>query len=162
MRNNVPAGVVAGLIAGVIFGIMMQMMIAPTPDGRQVPMMMMVAMVVKSDSVAVGWLYHLFNSAVIGGVFGRLLGGATADRIGAGAGWGALYGFGWWILGGLILMPLMLGMPILAPLRMAAMRPVAMGSLMGHLIFGLVLGIAFVWLRRRAIHRGLATAGSAR
>ena len=162
MRNNVPAGVVAGLIAGVIFGIMMQMMNAPTPDGREVPMMMMVAQVVKSDSLAVGWLYHLFNSAVIGGVFGWLLGGATADRIGAGAWWGALYGFGWWILGGLILMPLLLGMPIFAPLRMAPMRPVAMGSLTGHLIFGLVLGIAFAWLRRRAVDRGLARARSAR
>ena len=65
MRNNVLAGVLAGLIAGIVFGIMMQLMKAPTPDGHAVPMMMMVAMVVKSNSVAVGWLYHLFNSAVI-------------------------------------------------------------------------------------------------
>jgi hypothetical protein len=131
MRNNIPAGVVAGLIAGVIFGIMMQMMTAPTPDGRVVPMMMMVAQVVRAGSLAVGWLYHLFNSAIIGAIFGWLLGTRTADRIGAGAKWGALYGFGWWILGGLILMPLLLGMPALASLRMAPMRPVAMGSLMG-------------------------------
>jgi hypothetical protein len=162
MRNNVAAGALAGLIAGVIFGIMMQMMNAPTPDGRQVPMMMMVAMVVKSDSIAVGWLYHLFNSAVIGGIFGWLLGRATADRISVGTGWGALYGLGWWILGGLILMPLLLGMPAFAPLRMPSMRPVAMGSLTGHLIFGVVLGMVFAWLHRRAIDRGLAAAGSAR
>jgi uncharacterized membrane protein YagU involved in acid resistance len=162
MRNNIPAGVVAGLIAGVIFGIMMQMMTAPTPDGREVPMMMMVAQVVKSDSLAVGWLYHLFNSAIIGAIFGWLLGGRTADRIGAGAKWGALYGFGWWILGGLILMPLLLGLPPFASLRMAPMRPVAMGSLMGHLIFGIVLGIVFAWLRRRAIAHSLAAAGPVR
>jgi len=161
MRNNVLAGVLAGLIAGIVFGIMMQLMKAPTPDGHAVPMMMMVAMVVKSNSVAVGWLYHLFNSAVIGGIFGWLLGSPTADRVSVVAGRGALYGFGWWILGGLILMPLRLGMPAFAPLRMPPMRPAAMGSLIGHLIYGVVLGIAYAWLRRRVIHRRLAAAASA-
>ena len=158
MRNNILAGVVAGLVAGVVFGIMMQMMSAPTPDGRMVPMMLMVAQVVRSDSLAVGWLYHLFNSAVIGGIFGWILGSRTAGRPGASAGWGIVYGFAWWILGGLILMPVFLGMPAFAPLKMAPMRPVAMGSLMGHLIFGLILGILFGWLRGRAIDRHLAAA----
>jgi hypothetical protein len=53
---------------------MMQMMNAPTPEGGQMPMMAMVAKVVRSDSMAVGWIYHLFNSAVIGAIFGWLLG----------------------------------------------------------------------------------------
>lgn len=154
MQGNISAGALGAIVAGIVFGIMMQMMTAPTPDGREVPMMLMVAQVVKSDSLAVGWLYHLFNSAVIGGIFGWLLGSRIAGRMGPGAVWGAGYGFGWWILGGLILMPILLGMPAFAPLRMAPMRPVAMGSLMGHLIFGLVLGITFGWLRGRAIDRG--------
>jgi hypothetical protein len=156
MRNRVLAGVVAGLVAGIVFGFMMQMMSAPTPDGRQMPMMAMVAQVVRSDSLAVGWLYHLFNSAVIGAIFGWLLGDRVAGRLGPGAGWGAIYGFGWWILGGLILMPVFLGMPAFAPLKMPPMRPVAMGSLMGHLIFGLILGTASAWLRGRAMDRTLA------
>jgi F0F1-type ATP synthase assembly protein I len=162
MRYNLSSGVIAGLVAGVIFGVMMQMMSAPTPDGREVPMMMMVAQVVKSNSLAVGWLYHLFNSAVIGGIFGWLLGTRTTGRLGAGAGWGAVYGFAWWILGALILMPIFLGMPAFAPLRMAPMRPVAMGSLMGHLIFGAVLGVTFGWLSGRAIDRRIAATGPAR
>jgi len=150
MRNNLSAGMLAGLVGGVIFGVMMQMMRAPTPDGRAVPMLMMVAQVVKSNSLAVGWVYHLFNSAVIGGIFGWLLGTRTAGRLRAGAGWGAVYGFAWWILGALILMPILLGMPAFAALRMAPMRSVAIGSLMGHLIFGVVLGVTFGWLRGRA------------
>jgi hypothetical protein len=153
MRNRVLAGVVAGLVAGIVFGFMMQMMSAPTPDGRQMPMMGMIAQVVRSDSLAVGWLYHLFNSAVIGAIFGWLLGDRIAGRLGRGAGWGAIYGFGWWILGGLILMPVFLGMPAFAPLKMPPMRPVAMGSLMGHLIFGLILGTATARLRGRAMDR---------
>ena len=62
--------------------------------------------------------------------------------------WGAAYGFVWWILGGLIVMPVLLGMPAFGPLMMPQMRMVAMGSLIGHLVYGLILGGAFVWLHR--------------
>jgi uncharacterized membrane protein YagU involved in acid resistance len=130
----------------VVFGLMMQLMMAPTPTGGQMPMMAMVANVVRSDSIIVGWLYHLFNSAVIGAVFGWLLGNRT-HSYGGGLGWGVLYGLVWWVLGGLILMPVLLGMPAFAPLMMAEMRLVALGSLMGHLLFGAILGLSFVWLR---------------
>jgi hypothetical protein len=150
MRNRVVAGMVAGILAGIVFGFMMQAMTAPTPDGSRMPMMAMVAQVVRSNSLAVGWLYHLFNSAVIGAIFGWTLGDRVAGRLGPGAGWGAFYGLVWWILGGLILMPVFLGMSAFAPLKMPPMRPVAMGSLMGHLVFGLILGTASAWLRGRA------------
>jgi hypothetical protein len=49
-------------------------------------------------------------------------------------------------------MPLMLGMSPFAPLTMPPMRAVAMGSLIGHVIYGVVLGGAFVWLFRAAPH----------
>ena len=147
MRFRLLSGAAAGLVAGVVFGVMMQMMTAPTPEGGRMPMMAMVAMVVGSQSLTVGWLYHLFNSAVIGALFGWLL-GPKATTYGPGATLGAVWGVVWWVLGGLILMPLFLGMPVFAPLRMAPMRPVAMGSLVGHLIYGLILGAVFVRLRR--------------
>ena len=147
MRSNINNGIVAGLVGGVVFGIMMQLMSAPTPDGGQMPMMGMVAKVVRSDSMAVGWLYHLFNSAVIGAIFGWML-GDRSHKFGAVLGWGALYGFVWWILGALILMPIFLGIPPFAPLQMAPMRPVAMGSLVGHLIYGIILGGGFAMLKR--------------
>ncbi|MEX2080098.1 MAG: hypothetical protein WEC33_00650, partial [Dehalococcoidia bacterium] len=123
---------VGGLIAGAVMGVMMQMMMAPTPDGGQMPMIAMVGQIVGSPTILAGWVYHLFNSAVIGAIFGWLL----ADRVhtfGSALGWGAAYGFVWWILGGLILMPMMLGMAPFAPLMMEPMRMMAMGSLMGHL-----------------------------
>jgi hypothetical protein len=46
-------------------------------------------------------------------------------------------------------MPVFLGMAAFAPLMMAPMRPVAMGSLMGHLIYGIILGGGFVMLKQR-------------
>jgi hypothetical protein len=146
MRSKLVAGAVAGIVGGIAFGIMMQMMSAPTPEGGSMPMMGMVAMVVGSQSIMVGWLYHLFNSAVIGALFGALF-GARVTGYGSGATWGALWGVVWWVLGGLILMPIFLDMPALAPLRMPPMRPVAWGSLAGHLIYGVILGAAFVRLR---------------
>lgn len=148
MGVTVGAGIVGGLVAGVVFGVMMQMMNAPTPEGASMPMMMMVAKVVRSESLAVGWLYHLFNSAVIGAIFGWLF-GDRARTWGAGLGWGALYGVAWWVVGAQILMPILLGMPAFAPLMMPPMRMVAMGSLLGHLIFGLILGATFVWIERQ-------------
>ncbi|MGQ0642571.1 MAG: hypothetical protein ACT4P6_17645 [Gemmatimonadaceae bacterium] len=147
MQSRISAGALAGIAGGIVFGIM-QMMSAPTPDGGSMPMMAMVAMVLRSESLVVGWIYHLFNSAVIGGLFGWLL-GDRARSYGAGLGWGAAWGVIWWVLGGLILMPILLGMPAFASLRMPPMRPVAFGSLVGHLVYGLVLGAAYVRLRAR-------------
>ena len=147
MGSRVAAGAVAGLIAGVVFGLMMQAMRAPTPDGGQMPMMAMVAMVVGSTSIAVGWVYHLFNSAVIGALFAWLF-GARVHAMGTGLAWGSAWGLVWWVVGGLVLMPIALGMTPFAPLMMAPMRPVAMGSLMGHIVFGLVLGAAYAAMIR--------------
>jgi hypothetical protein len=45
---------------------------------------------------------------------------------------------------------LLLGMPPLAPLMMEPMRMVAMGGLVGHLIYGLILGVGYVLLQREA------------
>lgn len=143
MHRRIGAAVLAGLAAGLVFGFMMQMMTAPTPDGREVPMIVMVGQTVGSPTVAAGWVYHLFNSAVIGAIFGWLFGVRISDYQSA-LGWGAAYGFIWWILGGLLLMPLMLGMPAFAPLMMPEMRMVAVGSLIGHLVYGLVLGAVFL------------------
>ena len=153
MRSRIVTGIIAGLIGGVVFGMLMQMMAAP--DGK--PMMAMVAQVVRSDSFVVGWVYHLFNSAVIGGIFGWLLGNRIGGY-GSALGLGALYGFIWWILGGLILMPLFLGMSLFAPLMMEMMRPVAMGSLMGHIIFGLIVGVSFLLLSGNKREIPVATA----
>jgi len=139
MQSRLLSGGLAGLMAGVVFGVMMQMMNVPTPQGGQMPMMAMVAMVVGSSSPAVGWIYHLFNSVVIGAIFGWLIGNRALSA-GNGLGWGVLYGVAWWILGAQILMPVALGMSPFAPIMMPPIRMVAMGSLIGHMIYGLVLG----------------------
>ncbi len=155
MCGTMAAGAFAGLMSGVIFGIMMHMMTAQTPDGMKVPTMVMVAQVVGSSSLLVGWIYHLFNSAVIGAIFGRLLGARAVDQMDHAVLLGAGYGVLWWVVGAMVLMPLALGMPAFAPLQMKPMQPVATGSLMGHILYGTLLGTSLVWLRGRSYWRAL-------
>lgn len=151
MSSRAGASILGGLTGGLVFGIMMQMMMAPTPDRGQMPVIAMVGQIVGSPTIAAGWAYHLFNSAVIGAIFGWLLGNRV-HSYGSALGWGAVYGFAWWIVGGLILMPLFLGMSPFAPLMMPPMQMVAIGSLVGHLVYGLILGGVFAWLYVSAEH----------
>jgi uncharacterized membrane protein YagU involved in acid resistance len=122
--------VVGGIAGGLIFGVLMTVM----------GMLPMVAMVVGSESATVGFLYHMFNSAIIGAVFGLIF-GSQSHTYAQGAGWGLLYGVIWWVLGPLVLMPLMLGMGL--QFGMAFTPPMLM-SLMGHLIYGLLTGLVYV------------------
>lgn len=163
MRSKTGAGVVAGLLAGLVYGIVMQMVMVPMAGGGgmpmagggempmdaggRMPMMAMVAQVVRSDSLAVGWVFLLITGMVMGVIFAWVLGN-RATRIGGGIAWGALYGVFWWVLGTLILMPILLGMGAFAPLTMAPMRHGAQWSLVGYLLSGPILGAVFAALYR--------------
>ena len=126
---NWKAGIYGGLIGGLVFGIMMGMM----------GMLGMVAKVVRSDSVVVGFIYHMVNSVIIGVLFVPLFGRLASDK-GKGLGFGLAYGVIWWFLGPLVLMPLLLGMGI--RLSVEGMTS-ALPSLGGHLIYGGILGILY-------------------
>lgn len=130
LAQRIIGGVVGGVAGGLVFGAMMGMM----------GMLPMVASVIGSQSAAVGFLYHMFNSVIIGAVFGLLFGGLS-HTYGQGAAWGLLYGAIWWVLGPLVLMPLMLGMGL--QFGMALTPPMLM-SLAGHLIYGLLTGLVYV------------------
>lgn len=160
MRSKTGAGVVAGLLAGLVYGTVMQMVTMPMPAGEmpmsggggmpmsggdRMPMMAMVAQVIRSDSLAVGWIFLLVMGMAMGAIFAWVLGDRAA-RIGGGLAWGALYGVFWWVLGALILMPILLGMSAFAPLTMAPMRPGAMWSLGAYLLSGPILGAVFAGL----------------
>ena len=129
------AGAVGGLAGGVVFGMMMGM----------IGMLPMVAMLVKSESAVVGFLVHMVISAIIGAGFGLVFGGRALD-FKSGALWGAVYGVIWWILGPLLIMPVMMGM---GPQFGMALTMPMMLSLMGHLIFGVVAGLAYPVVVRR-------------
>lgn len=133
MAPALTVGIAGGIAGGLAFGVMMQSM----------GMIPMVAMLVGSESVAVGWAVHLVNSVVIGGIFGLLAGRhllAPAFAVAA----GLVYGVAWWVVGALLLMPARLGMPVFQ------LDTTAWRSLMGHLVFGLILGGVSTVLMRRS------------
>jgi len=80
-------------------------------------------------------------STVIGAGFGVLL-GATAYRTKPALGAGMAYGFAWWLLGPLTLMPLFMGMRLGANWSTGGMAQ-AMPSLVGHVLFGAVVGFTY-------------------
>ncbi|MGH3367633.1 MAG: hypothetical protein ACRDOY_10555 [Nocardioidaceae bacterium] len=127
------AGVAGGLAGGVVFGVLMQMM----------GMLAMVAMLVGSESVAVGWVVHLAISAFIGITY-ALIFARWADRLAVGAVLGIGYGVVWWVLGALLIMPARMGMDVFM------VNTMALQSLMGHLLYGLVLGLGYALVRSRA------------
>ena len=127
------AGAVAGLGGGLVFGMMMGMM-------GTLPM---IARLVQQDNALAGFGVHMLISAFIGAVYG-----AVAIRLQPG--WvtaviaGMVNGIVWWILGALVLMPLLLGM---SQMVLVVDTPQWL-SLMGHLIYGIVTAILFVPLSR--------------
>ena len=129
-------GIFGGLAGGLVFGAMMGMM----------GMLPMVGKLVGQPSAGIGFIVHLVNSAIIGAGFAFVL-GRLVTSIGSGLRYGLLYGGAWWILGPLTLMPLFLGMGLGVNWNLTAavnMFP----SMMGHLIYGAILGIGYVSLQR--------------
>jgi uncharacterized membrane protein YagU involved in acid resistance len=126
-------GAVAGLAGGIVFGALMAMM----------GMMPMIAMLVGSESAAVGWLVHLVISAFYGALFAVIV--PTTLGTGALLGAGAVYGIVLWLIGPLLIMPAMLGMPLFM------FSGTTMMSLVGHLLYGLIVAGVLVPLRRRAV-----------
>ena len=92
-----------------------------------------------------GFVVHLLISAFIGGSF-ALLFGRRITNAKAGLSYGLLYGGIWWILGPLTLMPLMMGMGLMWTVAAATQ---ALPSLMGHLIYGAILGWTYAQLASR-------------
>jgi hypothetical protein len=130
------AGALGGLLGGLAFGVMMQMM----------DMLPMVAMMVGSESVIVGWGVHLAISVTLGIGFG-LVSVRGFGSWGRGIATGVGYGVVWWVLGALLAMPARLGMPVFA------LDTMAWQSLMGHMVFGAILGAGAVAVVRGGADR---------
>ncbi len=135
MVTAVKSGVIGGLVGGLVFGMMMGMMgILP-----------MIGMMVGLESTVIGFAIHMMISAFIGATFGVIATWLPARRVISIAA-GAAYGIVWWVLGALIMMPLMLGMTQMI-LVVGSMQWM---SLFGHIVFGVITGAVFAALTQRS------------
>lgn len=133
--THIKHAVYGSLVGGVVFGIMMGMM----------GMLPMIGAMVGSPSAAVGFGVHLVISAAIGIGFAFLVSLRGQKRT-AGVTAGLVYGFAWWILGPLTLMPLLMGAGLGTSWTLSAIAG-AVPSLFGHLVFGGLLGATYRWLQ---------------
>ena len=139
-------GAYGGVAGGLIFGMMMGMM----------GMLPMIGSMVGRPTPAVGFVVHMANSVIIGAGFAIVL-GRFVSGIRGGLRAGLAYGAAWWILGPLTLMPFFMGMGF--GVNWNATAAVAMlPSLVGHLMYGSVLGVVYTLLRQRDVGPVLATA----
>ncbi|GAA1210315.1 hypothetical protein [Rhodoglobus aureus] len=126
--RRVVAGVIGGVAGGIVFGMLMAMMgTLPT-----------LAMMVGSQSPIVGFLVHMMISIVFGIGLTVLFGSRLLTGYIRGLVVGMVYGAIWWVLGPLMIMPMMLGGALFA------INAGALLSLMGHLIYGAILGLVAV------------------
>lgn len=98
----------------------------------------MIAMMVGSDVAAVGFGIHMMISIVIGLGLTVLFGNLLLTGYLRGLIVGMVYGAVWWVLGPLVIMPMMMGMPLFT------VDSTALFSLMGHVIYGGILGVVAV------------------
>jgi uncharacterized membrane protein YagU involved in acid resistance len=129
-------GITGGVVGGIFFGFIMLIQgMFPT-----------VAQLVRGNSVLIGITVHMAISILFGGLFGLLVERwkmtlFTSALLGLG------YGVFWWVVGALILMPILLGA---TPQFSAALSMPALWSLAGHLMYGLAtaLTVAMMTLSR--------------
>ena len=139
MHKTVAAGAAAGAIGGIVFAGLMRLF----PVGAEHRTMIACAAdLVRARSPLIGWLVYPVYGVAIGALFGWLLGRSALDKARA-AMWGGLYGVGWWIAAELVLIPSLF---VVWPLSISAVdrvRDVALPLLVGHVVYGVILGIAW-------------------
>jgi uncharacterized membrane protein YagU involved in acid resistance len=125
-------GGLAGIAGGWAFGKWM----------AQVNFFPLIAGLVNSDSIMVGMTLHFIFAVIIGASFGVLF-QRDVRGYGSSIGWGAGYGLLWWFLGPLTILPIWQGHPLDWSYQRGS---VLFGSLVGHIIYGLIVGLIYAAL----------------
>lgn len=134
LQRALVVGGAAGIVGGWAFGKWM----------AQVDFFPLIAGLIGSDSPTVGMALHFAIAVFIGASFGVLF-QRDVRGLGSSLGWGLAYGFLWWFLGPLTLLPILQGsMPDWSYEQGGAL----FGSLVGHVMYGLLLGLVYAALDR--------------
>ncbi|KAB1192853.1 histidine kinase [Haloferax sp. MBLA0076] len=133
------AGVAAGALAAVVMGAMMVVQMRPV---LEVAIPSMYALM----GGAAGFTIHVAHGAILGVVFAGLAGYVGLDSTAKSFGAGVVYGVVLWAILAVLVMPVWLsvvGSPANPPLP-----NVNVTSLVGHVVYGGVIGIAYPTLER--------------
>ncbi len=137
-RFSLPRALVVGGAAGIVGGWVFGRWMA------QVDFFPLIAGLAGSDSPAVGMTLHFAIAVFIGASFGMLF-QRDVRGLGSCLGWGMGYGILWWFVGPLTLLPVLQGS---APDWSYEQGGALFGSLVGHVMYGLLLGLVYAALDR--------------
>ncbi len=127
-----------GVGSGVIGGLLFTTVMVGTGALSQV------ASLVGAQSALAGLIVHLIIAIIVGISYGLLFEQETFTY-GTGLAWGTTYGLLWWLLGAATLFPILLQQPVDWSLEtVTGLYP----SLIGHLLYGIGLGLFFQFLVR--------------
>jgi len=135
---SLPRALIVGGLAGVGGGWAFGQWMA------QVNFYPLIAGLVNSSSREVGIALHFVIAVVIGASFGLLF-QRDIHGYGSSLGWGLAYGMLWWFLGPLTLRPILQGYPINWSYEQGR---ALFGSLVGHVIYGLLVGVIYAAVDR--------------
>jgi uncharacterized membrane protein YagU involved in acid resistance len=128
-------GAVSSVAGGLLFsGVMLMTGVLP-----------IVARLVRADGVVIGFVVHMFISAIFGMLYGVLFQHEAPNR-GSALLWGMVYGLAVWFIGPFTLLPVLLGFPFdWSAMTAADLLP----SLIGHLLWGAGTALAFLYFENR-------------
>ncbi len=129
-------GAAAGVVGGIGIGMGMGIWISVARPIMDTAMITMVAGLLGSTNAVAGWLIHLAIAVSFGLAFGALLGN-HAQKMMPAAVLGLGYGVVAWLIGAMWIMPANMGMPVFE------WNEATSSSFGTHLVFGLLLGLAF-------------------
>ena len=128
-----------GSAAGIAGGLLYTVMLARLGSFEGIAQLM------RADNAAVGVLVHAVVSVIWGAVYGLLFRRQTYG-IGSAVGWGVAFGFFIWVVGPNTLFAVLTGQ---TPDWSADSTAPRTASLVGHLVYGAVLGVGFHYFESR-------------
>jgi hypothetical protein len=135
------AGAVAGLIGGLVVDGLMRLWPTSTPDGDRISMIGFASRAVHASHPWIGWVVYPVYAVALGILFTAFLRHRIpADAAGLS---GGLYGFCWWFMANLVLVPALFGEVPLSASAMAMTQGPSLPLLAGHLVYGAILGVVF-------------------
>lgn len=143
LSNRWFVGGVSGLIAGIIFGLMLQFMMTPVIS-------VAIPALYGLTGNVLGWIIHLIHSIIFGVIFTAIISipqikQYTDTQRGSGF-VGLIYGVVIWVLAAAIVMPIWLqSVGFGNPPPLPNFNP---QSLIGHLVYGVILGIIYPLLKQ--------------
>lgn len=137
------AGIVAGLCAGVVSGIMFLLMRVPDTGGLAYSVLAVLSRALGSNDPSVGWSYHLFNAAILGLIFGIVV-GRSVDRLLTAMSLGLIGSLASWALMNLMLLGRLQedGSGWLESFT----SPLGVATLIGYTVQGILLGVIYLWV----------------